>query len=282
MDRRPVTDLPNPLRLTHLTWPEVEAAREHVRLVAVPLGSLEQHGPNSSFDTDSVIAEDLTLRLAARFHPQILVAPTVPFGMSAYHMGFPGTVTLRPTTFLHVLEDNLASLIHHGFTSFLFTNWHNGNEPVMELALQQLPTRYPIEFLGALSYYDLEDDELVKEMLTGETWGHADEIETAELMVLRPDRVKSAALSPGQVAESGTIMRSRFWRRDIRINFDFSEFTSNGAVGDATKSDLQAGRRMIELIERRSDELIRAILDAPPELLAKGRIPQWRNGRVAE
>ncbi|MCH2571370.1 MAG: creatininase family protein, partial [Planctomycetes bacterium] len=82
-------------------------------------------------NTDLVICEDLTLRLAQRFHPQVLVAPTIPFGMSAYHMGFPGTITLRTQTLLHVLEDNLESLIHHGFTRFLLTNWHSGNEPIM-------------------------------------------------------------------------------------------------------------------------------------------------------
>jgi len=145
-----------------MTWPEVDAARDGVRLVAIPLGSIEQHGPNTSLDTDLVIAEDLTLRLAERFHPQILVAPTIPYGMSAYHMGFPGTVTLRAQTYLHVIEDNVTSLLHHGFDSFLFTNWHTGNESALILALQTLPARLPVRFMAGISLYDLEDEALAK------------------------------------------------------------------------------------------------------------------------
>ena len=85
-----MADLPSPLRLTHMTWPEVERARDGVELVMIPIGSIEQHGPNTSLDTDLVICEDLTVRLAERFHPRLLVAPTMPYGMSTYHMGFPG------------------------------------------------------------------------------------------------------------------------------------------------------------------------------------------------
>ena len=269
-------DLPQPLRLTHLTWPEVAAAREHVRLVAIPVGSIEQHGPNSSLDTDLVIVEDLSLRMAERFHPQILVAPTVPFGMSAYHMGFPGTITLRPTTYLHLLEDNIAALLHHGFTRFLFTNWHNGNAPVLNLATQTFPGRHPIDFLATLSFYDLEDDVLEKDMVKSDTWGHADELETAELLALRPDRVKQDALVAGAVNDDGRSMRRRFWGREIRRNMDFLDFTANGAVGDATLTNLADGQRMIAAIEANVDELIRKILAAPDELLARGRIPHWR------
>ena len=151
-----MNNLPATLRLTHLTWGEIAALRDQVKVVAIPIGSIEQHGPNTSLDTDLVICEDLTLRLAQRFHPQVLVAPTIPFGMSAYHMGFPGTITLRTQTLLHILEDNLESLIHHGFTRFLLTNWHSGNEPIMTIAMQTLPTRLPLDFLAGISFYDLK------------------------------------------------------------------------------------------------------------------------------
>ncbi len=261
-----------------MTWPEAAAARESVRLVAIPLGSIEQHGPNSSFDTDSVIAEDLTLRMAARFHPRILVAPTVPFGMSAYHMGFPGSITLRTSTYLHVLEDNVQSLLHHGFDRFLFTNWHNGNEPVMNLAMQTIPTRYPITFMSAISFYDLEDDDLFDELVKSDTWGHADELETAELLTLRPDRVKQDALTAGAVRSEGRPTRQRFWRSGIRMNTDFLDFTANGAMGDATLTQLADGQRMMDLIEQRVDRLIEDLLNAPDDLLARGRIPMWRKG----
>ncbi|MCY3782484.1 MAG: creatininase family protein [Chloroflexi bacterium] len=273
-----MADLPRSLRLTHMTWPEVKAARDGVRLVAIPLGSIEQHGPNTSLDTDLVIAEDLTLRLAERFHPQILVAPTIPYGMSAYHMGFPGTVTLRAQTYLHVIEDNVTSLLHHGFDSFLFTNWHTGNESALILALQTLPARLPVRFMAGISLYDLEDETLAKRIMQSGTGGHADELETAELLAVRPDRVKTGALEAAALRGGLRSPRNRFWRRGIRMNTDFSDFTANGAVGDARLATVEDGREMIEAIERRADELIEQLLEAPEELIAQGRLLRWRDG----
>ncbi len=272
-----MADLPSPLRLTHMTWPEVERARDGVELVLLPIGSIEQHGPNTSLDTDLVICEDLSLRLAERFHPRLLVAPTMPYGMSTYHMGFPGSITLRPQTFLHVLEDQLASLLHHGFTRFLLTNWHSGNTSIMNLSMQTLPTRLPLDFLAAISLYDLEDDDLEDEIVKSPTSGHACELETAELMALRPDRVKYDDLAPGDLSPRGSRLRQRFWRRSIRRNHDFSDFSANGAVGDATLATAEDGWRMIKVIEERADKLITTLLDSPDDLLARGRIPGWRH-----
>ena len=262
-----------------MTWPEVAHARPQVRMVAIPVGSIEQHGPNSSLDTDAVICEDLTLRMAERFHPQILVAPTVPFGMATYHMSFPGSLTMRTTTFLAVLEDIVASLLHHGFDTFLLTNWHNGNEPAMKLAMQDLPTRYPLRFIGALSFYDLEPPEMAKEMIKADTWGHADELETAELEVLRPDRVKRHSFQDGSLTPHGRDVRQRLRRRGLVRSNDFSDMTANGAVGDARLTSLDDGLRMIAAIEERTDALIHDVLEAPEHLIQRGRILQWRRPR---
>ena len=43
-------------------------------------------------------------------------------------MNFPGTMTLRPETFLDLLEDIIVSMRHHGFRRFLIVNGHGGNQ----------------------------------------------------------------------------------------------------------------------------------------------------------
>ncbi len=51
--------------LEHLTWQEVEAAREGgVAAVLIPIGSTEQHGPHMPLDTDCFIARSLCERAA--------------------------------------------------------------------------------------------------------------------------------------------------------------------------------------------------------------------------
>ena len=80
--------------LTHRSWPEVRSALETVRLAIRPTGSCEQHGPNMTLETDAAICSALTERLAQRLYLWALLAPLVPWGISAHHMSFPGTITL--------------------------------------------------------------------------------------------------------------------------------------------------------------------------------------------
>ena len=62
------------------------------------------------------------------------------------------------------------------------------------------------------------------------------------------------------------------------IDVNNSDFTANGAVGDARLATAEDGREMIEAIERRADELIGRLLEAPEDLIAQGRLLRWRDG----
>ena len=56
-----------------------------------------------------------------------VLAPSINYGMSHHHESFPGTVTLRPATFVAVMRDVASSLSKAGFTHVLFINGHGGN-----------------------------------------------------------------------------------------------------------------------------------------------------------
>ena len=132
--------------------------------------------------------------------------------------------------------------------------------------------------MAGLSLYDLEDAALAERIVQSDTSGHADELETAELLAVRPDRVKTGVLEAAALRGGLRSPRNRFWRRGIRMNTDFSDFTANGAVGDARLATAEDGREMIEAIEERADELVQHLLEAPEDLLAQGQILRWRNG----
>lgn len=51
-----------------------------------------------------------------------ILAPSINYGMSHHHESFPGTVTLRPATFVAVMRDVASSLSKAGFTHVLFIN----------------------------------------------------------------------------------------------------------------------------------------------------------------
>ncbi len=63
-------------RLADLSWPEIGQRAAAGAVLAVPVGSTEQHGPHLPLSTDTDIAVALCDRLAAA-RPDVLVAPPV-------------------------------------------------------------------------------------------------------------------------------------------------------------------------------------------------------------
>ena len=85
---------PKPVELARATWPQVEARGGH-SILAVPLGSLEQHGPHLPLDTDSRVAVALATGLAAH-RLDVAVAPVVAYGASGDARGLPWNAPRRP------------------------------------------------------------------------------------------------------------------------------------------------------------------------------------------
>ena len=95
------------------------------RLILV-LGACEQHGYLSLLSDAKI---PLALADAASQKTGVLVAPAVNFGISPYFMDYPGTLSLRVSTFLDLVEDLVRSAYHHGFHRMLLLNGHGGNDP---------------------------------------------------------------------------------------------------------------------------------------------------------
>ena len=114
------------MRIEDLNWMDVEQYLQKDDRLMIVLGATEEHG-YLSLTTDVKIP--VTLADAASQHSGVLIAPPLNFGISPYFAEYPGTISLRVTTFLDVVEDMVRSLHHQGFRRFLFLNGHGGNEP---------------------------------------------------------------------------------------------------------------------------------------------------------
>jgi len=130
------------MRLSHATWPEVAAYLERSRTVIVPMGSTEQHGPLGLVGTDALTAEAVALGLGER--TGTLVAPTVWSGVAQFNLGFPGTVSVRATTLMALVEDVVLSLTRQGFGHFYFLNGHGGNVAPARAAFQDIYARWSL------------------------------------------------------------------------------------------------------------------------------------------
>lgn len=126
---------PRSWRLQLWNWPEVERYLEHNKGVIVPLGSTEQHGPTGAIGTDALTADAVAQAVAERSH--VVVAPPQAFGMAEHHLGFPGTISLQPSTLLALLRDVVISLARHGFERVYVINGHGGNMATARAAFSE-------------------------------------------------------------------------------------------------------------------------------------------------
>ncbi|MDQ7056486.1 MAG: creatininase family protein [Persephonella sp.] len=151
-----------------MSYVEVEAYLIEKDIVIVPVGSCEQHSPYGILGTDFITAEAIAREVGRRM--DIVVAPTVNYGMSQHHMGFKGTVTLSPETMVMFIKDIINSFLEHGFKRIVFINGHGGNiEPVMT-AFYQIKFEGKSGLLELISWFLLpEVQEIEKDIFEDKT-----------------------------------------------------------------------------------------------------------------
>jgi creatinine amidohydrolase len=118
------------MRIADMDWRMAEDWVRHDDRCILPIGSTEQHS-GLSLATDAILAERISVEAAEPLG--VPVFPVLPYGLTPYFSGFPGTVTLRVATYAAVLRDLLDSLKGAGFRRILVVNGHGGNQPAMSL-----------------------------------------------------------------------------------------------------------------------------------------------------
>lgn len=112
------------MRLDELNWMDVETYLRRDDRIILIVGACEQHGYLSLL-TDIKIPQ--ALADAASRQSGVPVAPPLNFGISPYFLHYPGSISLRVSTFIAVLEDMVRSLYGQGFRRMLVLNGHGGN-----------------------------------------------------------------------------------------------------------------------------------------------------------
>ncbi len=136
--------------LDDLNWMNVERYLQSDDRVILITGTCEQHG-YLSLMTD--IRVPLVIAQEAARREGVLIAPPLAYGISPYFTTYPGTLSLRPETFLAVMRELIADLVAQGFRRILVNNGHGGNTSVLTLLLTELGGTYPQVHFGYYQWW---------------------------------------------------------------------------------------------------------------------------------
>ena len=224
-------------RVDRATTREIEDALGRGRTtLIVPLGSTEQHGGHLPLATDTLIADALAQRLAAR-RPEAWVLPALPLGCADEHLGFAGTMSLAESTLHAIVHDLLRSAAEHGFERAFVFSAHGGNAAALARLARELEAGGAV--LDTCVFTDF-DAVFAAQSRAAAAFGvspeaaghHGGEWETSVLAALEPALVRGDAIAAGYLADAEEAGALFYPRLDARV--------PGGVVGDPRGAD--AGR----------------------------------------
>lgn len=217
-------------RLGDAAWPDV-ASRTPV-VVAVPVGSCEQHGPHLPLDTDTRIAVALTDALARRI-PEVVGAPALTITASGEHAGFPGTLSIGAEALTTVVLELVRSA--DWADGVVLVNGHGGNIAAVDAAVRVARR----ERRHVLPWWPLipEGD------------AHAGEAETSLMLAIAPEAVRMERAEAGRTEPLAQLMPAL-------MADGMRSVAPNGVLGDPRRAGASAGHA---LLARLVDDLEAAV-----------------------
>lgn len=190
--------------------------------IVVPVGAVEQHGPHLPVDTDARIAADIAACAvddAASDEVDVLLAPTIAYGASGEHEGFPGTVSIGAEVLERLIVEYGRSACRWA-SRIVFVNGHGGNALALAAAVRLLRYEgrdvawWPCAFPGADA--------------------HAGDTETSLMLAMSPDEVRADAFEVGVTTPVSQLM-------DQLRDGGVAAVSANGVLGDPTAADSTRG-----------------------------------------
>ena len=164
---------------------DVEKAKPDLAIFSI--GAIEQHTATLPLGTDMMIGGEIARRVGERLNAYVV--PTLPFGTSYEHRGFPGTVYIRPDTLYEVIKQMIVSVYDAGIKKAAVILGHGGLWMVKP-AIRDLNYERPDGTAIWVSPFELASSKLAGVINSVGKETHAGEVETSCILAIDPDAVK--------------------------------------------------------------------------------------------
>jgi len=242
--------------------------------ILVPMASFEQHGPHLPIYTDTITCVEISKRVAEMI--AVLHTPPIWTGYSPQHMFEPGmgrgTITIRSSVLLDLVNDVARSLIHHGFNRIIFINGHGSNVKVIDPVLRKL--RYETGALISFVKPYMENyvgilEGLMENPLEETPGWHSSELETSQDLAWNEKyvRMDRANFTKAHIPD---FLPKSFEKKDgmpdvefegykyFTFPMDHHEFIETGVIGNPLRATKEKGE---ESFRRLSEHVARGILE---------------------
>ena len=232
--------------LGKMTTAQAKEAFKNDPIIVIPVGSTEQHGTQSALGTDYMVPSYLADHIEDV--DNVIVAPTVPYGVCPYHLSFEGSINIGYEGLYLVLHGIMDSLMQHGVRRFVVLNGHGGNTPSIDRAALEVYHKGGV--CASVDWWSL-----VAQLDDRFQGGHGDVLETSAMMAIDSESVHLElgkpinAQNPTSEMKAAYIQAVNFKGGTVRLVRDTKEIAPSGWFGpfDPKDSSAELGQAALDL-----------------------------------
>ena len=245
-----------PWRLEEQTYKQIK--ERQIEVAILPIGACEPHGYHLPYGTDGYEAYHLADKIgeaATEKGADVVVLPTLGYGVDANMARFPLAIDIRQSTLNTFIKDVIVSLERSGIRKLVIFNSHGGNG--FKPLLRELVADCPV-FVSLVNWWQALDD-VVKEIMVVPDGDHAHELEAAVMLVFRPDLVHLEDAGDGSTHVTRFPEIEKGW---VSITRPWHLFTKDSTAGDPRNATAENGQKAIDAIVERIATYIASLAEA--------------------
>lgn len=238
----------------HLTSDDFVLAVRETGVCLIAMGVVERHGTHLPLGTDYLSGHAVACLAAEK--ERAVVFPPFYFGQIYEARCFPGTVTIKPTLLIELVQAVLDEIGRNGFTKIILLNAHGGNDYFLPFLTQcSLWEQKPYSLYLYTGELSPEREKEWQSILETTEHGHACECESSVLMASYPELVDLSKVSP----QPGTAQhRLSHLPAHFSAIWWYADYPEHYA-GDARSASVEKGLRLRQIKVDALAEYIKAV-----------------------